>query len=104
MHEWWQVIWLFATAFALSAVSGIFGYLFRAKKRKFIETLIVAGYAGCTGLGISLLWHKYFGDPHMLLGICVFAGLAGATGIDHVILFVRRLTEMYDERKRGDEQ
>jgi hypothetical protein len=100
MHPWWEVIWLFATAYALSAVCGMFRQLYVVKRRKVLEVSIAGGYAGCVGLGISLLWSKYFDDPAVLLGICVFSGLSGATGIDQLLLMMRKVKEA-EGRKGG---
>jgi len=104
MQHWWDLTWLFTTAFALSAIAGMFRQLTLAKRRKAIDVGISGGYAGCTGLAISLVWHSYFiGNPTLLLGLCVSAALVGATSIDQVIVLVKKVIEVYETPKRHDE-
>ena len=103
MQEWWNAIWLFTTAFALSTLAGIFKQLRNGKRRKVSDLAVAGGYAGCAGLATSLVCHRYFiDDPRLLLGLCMFSGLAGAHGIDQVMVLVKKVVAIYDAGQKEE--
>ena len=98
MVHWWEVIWLFATAFALAAVGGAFHHMYVLKRRKVAEVAIATGYSGCVGLAMSLIWHRWLAnEPATLLGICLLSGLAGIVGVSRLLMFIRKFTDAIEK-------
>jgi hypothetical protein len=78
-------IWVFLSAFGVSAFAGLATYLRFSRKMTLISLLSALLNAGCLGLAISLLWYQHYRNSenvYGLIGICVLAGMGGSTVTD----------------------
>lgn len=82
---------VFLSAFGVSSFAGL-AALLRAGRKITVGTVFSAMLnSGLLGLSIALLWYAKFQDNvYFLIGICVLAGLGGATMVDFVIEAVKK--------------
>jgi UDP-N-acetylmuramyl pentapeptide phosphotransferase/UDP-N-acetylglucosamine-1-phosphate transferase len=56
--------------------------------------------SGLIGAAIGLVWwNKYDADPYFLIGVCVLAGLGGATFADFAIQLLKRVVESWAKKQ-----
>lgn len=83
---------LFGAVFGLSSFAGLASLL---RSGRAVSPMSIASAmlnSGLLGLGIFLLWYTYFRDGDniaFLVGVCLFAGLGGATALDFIVAAVR---------------
>lgn len=78
-------IWVFLSAFGVSAFAGLATYLRFSRKMSGMSLFSAMLNAGCLGLAISLLWYQHYRNSenvYGLIGICVLAGMGGSTVTD----------------------
>jgi hypothetical protein len=78
-------IWVFLSAFGVSAFAGLATYLRFSRKMSVVGLVSAMLNAGCLGLAISLLWYQHYRNSenvYGLIGICVLAGMGGSTVTD----------------------
>lgn len=78
-------IWVFLSAFGVSAFAGLATYLRFSRKMSGVGLFSGMLNAGCLGLAISLLWYQHYRNSenvYGLIGICVLAGMGGSTVTD----------------------
>lgn len=84
---------LFGTTSALSSFAGL-AELLRSGRPLTTRAVISAMLnSGLIGLAIGLTWyHKYLGEGNIyfLIGVCVLAGLGGATFVDFASTMFKR--------------
>jgi CHASE2 domain-containing sensor protein len=79
-------IWVFVSAFGVSAFAGLAALLRAGKSINGIAIFSAIFNSGLLGLALALLWyHKFQDNIYFLIGICVLAGLGGATMVDFVL-------------------
>lgn len=77
---------VFASAFGVSSFAGLAALLRAGKKVEPIAVVSAILNSGMLGLAIALVWYTKFQDNiYFLIGICVLAGLGGATLVDFVV-------------------
>lgn len=80
-------IWVFISAFGVSAFAGVATYLRFSRKMTWVGALTAILNAGCTGLAVSLIWYQHFRkseNVYGLIGFCVLAGMGGSVFTDFV--------------------
>lgn len=78
-------IWVFLSAFGVSAFAGLATYLRFSRKVSRLGLISAMLNAGCLGLAISLIWYQHYRkteNVYGLIGICVMAGMGGSTVTD----------------------
>lgn len=81
---------VFICAFGVSSFAGLAALLRAGKQVNFVAVASASLNSGFLGLAIALLWFtKYQDNIYFLIGMCVLAGLGGATMIDFVIQAVK---------------
>lgn len=81
---------VFICAFGVSSFAGLAALLRAGKEVNKITVLSAILNSGFLGLAIALLWYTKFQDNvYFLIGICVLAGLGGATMVDFVVESVK---------------
>ena len=78
-------LWVFLSAFGVSAFAGLATYLRFSRKMTRLGLLSALLNAGCLGLAISLMWYQHYRkseNVYGLIGICVLAGMGGSTVTD----------------------
>jgi len=78
-------IWVFLSAFGVSAFAGLATYLRFSRKMSRLGCLSAIMNAGCMGLSIALIWFQHYRkseNVYGLIGICVLAGMGGSTITD----------------------
>jgi hypothetical protein len=82
-------LYVFISAFGVSSFAGL-AALLRAGKRVNTGAVFTAMLnSGMIGLGIATLWYTKFQDNiYFLIGICILAGLGGATLVEFVVQFI----------------
>lgn len=78
-------IWVFLSAFGVSAFAGLATYLRFSRKMSRLGLASALMNAGCLGLAISLIWYQHYRKTeniYGLIGICVLAGMGGSTVTD----------------------
>lgn len=78
-------IWVFLSAFGVSAFAGMATYLRFSRNLSRLGCVSAIMNAGCMGLAIALLWYQNFRkseNVYGLIGICVLAGMGGSTVTD----------------------
>src|SRR5687768_16849941 len=79
-------IYVFLSAFGVSSFAGLAALLRAGKQVDLIATASATLNSGLLGLAIALVWyHKFQDNIYFLIGICVLAGLGGATLVDFVV-------------------
>lgn len=79
-------IYVFLSAFGVSSFAGLAALLRAGKKVNGIAIASAVLNSGMLGLAIALVWfHKFQDNIYFLIGICVLAGLGGATLVDFVV-------------------
>jgi hypothetical protein len=79
-------IYVFVSAFGVSSFAGLAALLRGGKQVTIIAVLSAVLNSGLLGLAIALVWYNKFQDNvYFLIGICVLAGLGGATLVDFFI-------------------
>jgi hypothetical protein len=83
--------YLFFLAFVISALAGL-GNLLRSDKRLTTRLMISAVLnSGALGLVVSMLLYSWFKDnTWFLLGLCLLAGLSGASILNFIVMIIRR--------------
>jgi hypothetical protein len=84
---------LFGTTSALASFAGL-AELLRSGRPITTRSVVSAMLnSGLIGLSIGLVWyHKYLGEGNVyfLIGVCVLAGLGGATFVDFASQLLRK--------------
>lgn len=81
---------VFISAFGVSSFAGLAALLRAGKQVNWVSVASAILNSGLLGLAIALLWYTKFQDNiYFLIGICVLAGLGGATMVDFVIQAVK---------------
>lgn len=78
-------IWVFFSAFGVSAFAGLATFLRFSRKMSRLSCVSAMLNAGCLGLAIALIWYQHFRkseNVYGLIGICVLAGMGGSTVTD----------------------
>lgn len=79
-------LYVFLSAFGVSSFAGLAALLRAGKEVNGIAVLSAVLNSGMLGLAIALVWyHKFQDNIYFLIGICVLAGLGGATLVDFAI-------------------
>lgn len=82
---------VFTASFVVAALAGIAALLRSGKPPSLLSIFSAALNSGLMGLCISLLWYvKFQENLYFLVGICVLAGLGGATTIDYVLDVIKK--------------
>lgn len=96
---------VFASAFGVAAFAGLASLLRSGSKVTVLSVLSAFLNSGLVGLGISLLWyHKFQDNVYFLIGVCVLAGLGGATTVDAILNAVKSGGFSIKIGKNGDAQ
>lgn len=86
MNEQANPIYIFISAFGVSSFAGLAALLRTGKPINMIAIFSAILNSGLLGLALALLWyHKFQDNVYFLIGICVLAGLGGATMVDFVL-------------------
>lgn len=86
-----DAIWVFVASFGVAACAGLAALLRTNAEITWKSAVSAVLNSGILGLGISLLWYtKYQDNIYFLVGICVIAGLGGATTIDFILDAVKK--------------
>lgn len=81
-----QPMGVFVSSFLVAAFAGLASLLRTGAKLTTVSVISAILNSGLVGLGISLLWYTKFQDNvYFLIGICVLAGLGGATTVDMIL-------------------
>src|SRR3982750_2629821 len=81
---------VFISAFGVSSFAGLAALLRAGKQVNKVSVASAILNSGLLGLAIALLWYTKFQDNiYFLIGICVLAGLGGATMVDFVVQAVK---------------
>lgn len=81
---------VFLSAFCVSSFAGLAALLRAGKQVNAVSVISALLNSGFLGLAIALLWYTKFQDNvYFLIGICVLAGLGGATMVDFIIEAVK---------------
>jgi uncharacterized membrane-anchored protein len=81
-----NAIWVFLSSFLVAAAAGFASLLRTAVKLTWISVFSALLNSGLVGLSISLLWyHKFHDNLYFLVGLCIIAGLGGATTVDFLL-------------------
>lgn len=87
-------LFVFASAFAVSAFAGLAALLRSGKRVGFLSVLSSMLNTGFAGLAFSLIWYvKFKGSDdtlYCLIGICVLVGLGGTPALDLVLQLCKR--------------
>jgi hypothetical protein len=79
-------LYVFISAFGVSSFAGLAALLRAGKEISKIAVCSAILNSGLLGLALALLWyHKFQDNIYFLIGICVLAGLGGATMVDFVL-------------------
>jgi hypothetical protein len=79
-------LYVFLSAFGVSSFAGLAALLRAGKKVDAIAILSAVLNSGMLGLAIALVWyHKFQDNIYFLIGVCVLAGLGGATLVDFFV-------------------
>lgn len=94
---------MFCAATGLGGLSGL-AYLLRSGKEiTWLAILTAMLNSALTSLSIALLWYNTSQDnPYFLIGVCVLAGLGGASLTDLMIAVLKKkisITEAGDAKK-----
>jgi uncharacterized membrane-anchored protein len=86
MNEKLNPIYVFVSAFGVSSFAGLAALLRAGKQVNSVAILSAVLNSGMLGLAIALVWYNKFQDNiYFLIGICVLAGLGGATLVDFMV-------------------
>lgn len=86
MNDKINPIYVFLSAFGVSSFAGLAALLRAGKQVNGIAVLSAVLNSGMLGLCIALIWYNKFQDNiYFLIGICVLAGLGGATLVDFMV-------------------
>jgi hypothetical protein len=81
---------VFAVSFGVSSLAGLAALLRAGKPISWLSVMSSILNSGLMGLCIALLWYTKFQDNvYFLVGVCVLAGLGGATTIDFVMAAIK---------------
>lgn len=90
MNDKINPISVFISAFGVSSFAGLAALLRAGKQVNWIAVVSAVLNSGFLGLAIALLWYTKFQDNvYFLIGICILAGLGGATMVDFVVQAVK---------------
>lgn len=79
-------IYVFLSAFGVSSFAGLAALLRAGKPVNGVTIFSAMLNSGLMGLALGLLWYNKFQDNiYFLIGVCVLAGLGGATMIDFIL-------------------
>lgn len=79
-------IHVFISAFGVSSFAGLAALLRAGKPINVVAVFSAILNSGLLGLALALLWyHKFQDNVYFLIGICVLAGLGGATMVDFIL-------------------
>lgn len=77
---------VFFSAFGVASFAGLAALLRAGKQVNAVSVISALLNSGFLGLAIALLWYTKFQDNiYFLIGICVLAGLGGATLVDFAV-------------------
>lgn len=77
---------VFVCAFCVSAFAGLAALLRAGKQVNALAIFSAMLNSGLLGLTLALLWYKKYQDNvYFLIGMCILAGLGGATMVDFVV-------------------
>lgn len=95
---------VFASAFFVSALSGLVALLRSGEKLTGPSVASATLNSGLLGLGISLIWFlKFRENSYFLIGICVMAGLGGMSTVDLALSIFRKLVgTVFPEKKEKE--
>jgi hypothetical protein len=83
-------IYVFLSAFGVSSFAGLAALLRAGKQVTGLAVFSAILNSGMLGLAIALVWYTKFQDNiYFLIGICVLAGLGGATMVDFVVAAIK---------------
>ncbi len=83
-------IYVFLSAFGVSSFAGLAALLRAGKQVSLLSIFSAVLNSGMLGLAIALVWYTKFQDNiYFLIGICVLAGLGGATMVDFIVAAVK---------------
>jgi hypothetical protein len=86
-------LYVFCSAFLISALGGFAGLLRSAQAVNTRTVLAATLYSGLMGLIIALLWYNHFeglGNVYFLLGIAGLTGIGGVSFVDLIIKVAKR--------------
>lgn len=82
---------VFISAFGVASFAGLAALLRSGTALTYINVLSAIMNSGIMGLGIALLWYTKFQDNiYFLIGVCVLAGLGGASMVEFVVAAFKR--------------
>jgi len=86
MQDKLNPIHVFISAFGVSSFAGLAALLRAGKEVGWVSILSAMLNSGLLGLAITLSWYVKFQDNiYFLIGVCILAGLGGATMVDFVV-------------------
>lgn len=86
MQEKYNPITVLLCAFGISSLAGLAALLRAGSKVNGIAVFSAMLNSGLLGLTMALLWYqKYQENTYFLIGLCILAGLGGATAVDFVV-------------------
>jgi hypothetical protein len=86
MNDKINPLYVFISAFGVSSFAGLAALLRAGKQVNTVAILSAVLNSGMLGLAIALVWYKKFQDNiYFLIGVCVLAGLGGATLVDFMV-------------------
>lgn len=91
--ETYDPLRVFAASAGLSSFAGLAELLRSGRAVTWKSAASAAFNSAMLGLAISLVWYHYFLDQnniYFLVGVCVLAGLGGATMVDFFLTLFRR--------------
>ncbi len=84
---------VFMAAGGLASFAGL-AELLRSGRPITWRNLVSASLnSGMIGLALGLVWYHYFlgqGDIYFLIGVCILAGLGGATMVDFILTIFKK--------------
>lgn len=84
---------VFLSAFGLSSFAGLAELLRSGRPVTWRNLLSATTNSGLIGLALGLVWYHYFlgqGNVYFLIGVCILAGLGGATMVDFILTIFKR--------------
>ncbi len=108
MDEHFRPIEAFASVFGISSFAGLAALLRSGKQLTWRAVASAMLNSGLLGLGIAMLWFKYYDGAQniwFLFGVSLLAGLGGTVMVDFVLqLFKGRLADMINQRPIDQEK
>lgn len=84
-------VWVFLSAFFVSAFAGLAALLRLSSSLSTTKIISALLNSGLLGLAISLLWYNKFQDNiYFLIGVCVVSGLGGMSVVELFLTLIKK--------------